>query len=80
MCRFHIDKEKFKQKFKESFDAYFDFEGQHIGRCVKDGLLSVHGDTIEVTDLGKIFIRNVCMGFDWYLRQPKAHRRFSRTV
>ena len=39
-----------------------------------------NSSTITVTDLGKIFIRNVCMGFDYYLRQKNGHQRFSRTI
>lgn len=80
MCRFHVDKEEFKKKFSESFDDYFLFETPHIAKCIAEGLLISHGDTLETTELGKIFIRNVCMGFDWYLRQAGGHRKFSRTV
>lgn len=80
MCRFQIDKNAFQKKFKNNFDEYFSYEAPHIGQCVKEGLLTTQGEFINVTELGRIFIRNVCMGFDWYLRQPKSHRRFSRTV
>ncbi len=80
MCQFHVDKNKFKEKFGVSFDQYFDFEKPHIQKCVDGDLLNAENNRLNVTDLGKIFIRNICMGFDWYLRQEKAHRRFSRTV
>ena len=80
MCRFRIDKNEFKKKFETSFDGYFTEEQAHIGRCVKDGLMKVDGETVEATELGKIFIRNICMGFDRYLRKQDAPGRFSRTV
>ncbi len=80
MCRFHVDKEEFKNKFDNSFDDYFLVETPHINKCIAEGLLVSHGDSLEATDLGKIFIRNVCMGFDWYLRQAGGHRKCSRTV
>ena len=80
MCRFEIDREEFRKKFAVDFDGYFAKEREHLDRCVSDGLLLSSNGRIKATDLGKIFIRNVCMGFDWYLRQKNAHRLFSRTV
>ena len=39
---------------------------------------SRHG--VEVTDLGRFFIRNVCMVFDRYLERNPGDRVYSRTV
>jgi oxygen-independent coproporphyrinogen-3 oxidase len=80
MCQFRLDKMKFIQYFQKDFDQYFSSEQPHIGRCVEDGLLKYNGHVLEVTELGRVFIRNVCMVFDWYLRQKEGHQRFSRTV
>jgi oxygen-independent coproporphyrinogen-3 oxidase len=45
----------------------------------KDGLVTLSGNLIQVTDLGKLFVRNICMGLD-----PKLdHRKeslFSQTI
>ncbi|OGX06142.1 MAG: hypothetical protein A2Z88_04440 [Omnitrophica WOR_2 bacterium GWA2_47_8] len=75
-----IDKGVFKDTFQKDFDDYFCDEAVHIALCIKEGLLLEEKDCLRVSDLGKIFIRNICMGFDWYLKQPKTHRRFSQTV
>lgn len=80
MCHFAADKGKFKKAFGEDFDAYFQEERPYILKCAQDGLLSDDARSLRATDLGKLFIRNVCMGFDRYLRQPREQRRFSRTV
>ncbi len=80
MCRFAVDKREFKNKFLVSFDEYFSVEQDHIKQCQQDGLLQDSQQRLDVLELGKIFIRNVCMGFDWYLRQSQGHKRFSRTV
>ncbi len=80
MCLFKVDKKEFAHRFNEEFDAYFKKEQVHISRCLTDGLITLSADRIVVTDLGKIFIRNVCMGFDWYFRQKHLKRRFSQTV
>jgi oxygen-independent coproporphyrinogen-3 oxidase len=80
ICQFQVDRQKFQDMFQVGFNDYFIQERDHIRRCVEDGLISLQGGRISVTELGRIFIRNVCMGFDLYLRQEGAHRRFSRTV
>jgi len=80
MCRFELDKRGFEQKFRQKFDVYFSAEQTHIQQCVNDGLLIVDGEKLLVSELGRIFVRNICMGFDWYLRQEKGHKKFSKTV
>ncbi len=80
MCQFEVDKAEFLTKFGVQFDAYFIQEAEHLEDCIEDKLIIQDQGAIKVTDLGKIFIRNVCMGFDWYLRQKDSHKRFSRTV
>ncbi len=80
MCKFTIDKEELQKRFAVSFDDYFSFEKGHLQKCTDNDLITCTNNLIKVTELGKIFIRNVCMGFDWYLRQQKEQRRFSRTV
>jgi oxygen-independent coproporphyrinogen-3 oxidase len=46
----------------------------------RDGLCVVDGGRIDVTPLGRVFVRNVAMIFDAYLEPPEARRAFSRTV
>ncbi len=52
------------------------------GSPAADGLVTVSGSAIEVTPLGRLFVRNVCMVFDQYLRSRTAGAQpvFSRTV
>ncbi len=80
ICQFSLDKKAFARHFSKDFDGYFQEEQKHLVKCVEDGLLFFDQDRIVVSDLGKIFVRNICMGFDWYLRQEKSHKRFSKTV
>ena len=78
--QFELDKEDFPSKFNVVFDEYFVKEQDHIQRCVKDELITLKDSKIFVTELGKLFIRNICMGFDFYLQQQKSSTKFSRTV
>jgi len=80
MCQFALNKTQFAQRFGVSFDEYFQKESEHIEQCVKNDLIVLEKDQIIVTHFGKIFIRNVCMGFDWYLQQQDTHKRFSQTI
>ena len=80
MCQFKVDKIQFETLFSQNFDHYFEFEHLHIHTCEKEGLVTCLGSVIEATELGRLFIRNICMGFDWYFRQENRHKRFSKTV
>ncbi len=80
MCQFGLDKNIFAEQFRRDFDEYFSEEKEHLQYCEREGLLSRVGNRWEVSALGRIFIRNICMGFDWHLRQQNAHRRFSKTI
>lgn len=80
MCHFRLDKSSFHERFGCEFDAYFAAEQEHLAKCEEEGLLESNNHVIKVTELGKLFIRNICMGFDHYLQQRKVAARFSRTV
>lgn len=80
MCKFKIDKKEFKEKFNEDFDSYFEYEKEHLQNCEKEDLLALKKSEIIISPIGRLFIRNVCMGFDWYFRQQGAHKKFSKTV
>ena len=44
----------------------------------KDGLLTLRGSEVELTRLGRIFVRNIATVFDAYLARDQ--QRFSRAV
>jgi len=79
MCQFELDKGRFKDLFMCVFDDYFADQYEHIQKCQEDGLLEVRGNLLKVTELGKIFIRNIAMGFDAYLKMNKE-QKFSQTI
>jgi len=80
MCQFQLDREEFQKRFHICFDEYFRAEQSHLEDCLDNGLITMAGERIKVTELGKIFIRNVCMGFDSYLEEKTAFRQFSQTI
>lgn len=45
-----------------------------------DGLVTVDADRVVVTELGRFFLRNLCLPFDAYLPTRASERVFSRTL
>ena len=80
MCQFKLNKEQFRRRFDTDFDEYFHRELEHLQKCQQQDLLEMFNHVIKVTELGKLFIRNICMGFDRYLQEQAVPARFSRTV
>jgi len=80
MCRFAIDREAWTRRLGKAFEEVFDVERAHISHCLEDGLLAEEGNLLRVTELGKLFVRNIAMGFDAHLRKEGAHKRFSKVI
>ncbi len=80
MCQFELNYMELENRFGVIFGEYFKEEQGHLQNCQQDALIELTNRGIKVTELGKIFIRNVCMGFDIYLRNRTSNARFSRTV
>lgn len=85
MCNGHLNVNEVEQRFGVRFADYFAHELRELtgpDSLVADGLVRVGASTIEVTPVGRMFVRNVCMTFDRYLRARAAGPTpvFSRTV
>ncbi|MBI3118555.1 MAG: oxygen-independent coproporphyrinogen III oxidase [Candidatus Hydrogenedentes bacterium] len=80
MCNFYLEFRELKRRFGVSYDDYFQAEEQDLGPFYRDHFLERTPEALRVLPLGQVFVRNVCMVFDAYLRKPESHRQFSRTV
>ncbi|HEY6193879.1 MAG TPA: oxygen-independent coproporphyrinogen III oxidase [Candidatus Eisenbacteria bacterium] len=85
MCNAHLDIHDVERRFGLSFREAFATElAELTGRdsYVADGLVTVSDHAIELTTLGRLFVRNVCMVFDRHLRHRSSQSTpvFSRTV
>ncbi|MDR0843105.1 MAG: oxygen-independent coproporphyrinogen III oxidase [Acidobacteriota bacterium] len=83
LCHCVLDKKEFAAEFHIDFDSYFADELSRLQPLCDDGLVELDDASIRVTLLGRIFIRNVGMVFDKYLRKPKednAKPVFSKTL
>ena len=85
MCNAHLDIADVERRFDIHFAERFAAELDALtgpGSPQADGLVRVSPTSIDVTDTGRVFVRNVCMLFDRYLdaRTGGARPVFSRTV
>jgi oxygen-independent coproporphyrinogen-3 oxidase len=84
MCHFHLDVREVERRFGIVFaDTFAPELAELTGSAspAEHGLVTVTPEALEVTPLGRLFVRNVCMVFDRHLRARAAERPvFSRTV
>ena len=82
MCNNRILKRDVEQKFGITFDSYFADVPEKLNEFALDGLVSLQPDRIEVSEAGRLVIRNIAMAFDAYLKTEAALEKpiYSRTV
>ncbi|MGB9333885.1 MAG: oxygen-independent coproporphyrinogen III oxidase [Candidatus Acidiferrales bacterium] len=82
LCHTVIDKSEIEREFGISFDEYFAPELRQLEEFRIDGLVETSANEIRVSPLGRVFIRNLGMIFDRYLREQQMDARplFSKTL
>jgi len=82
LCHTVIPKAEVEREFGIDFGEYFAAELEHLREASVEGLVNLTAGEISVTPLGRIFIRNVAMTFDRYLRDQQMDKRplFSKTL
>lgn len=82
LCHTVIRKDEIAKEYSLSFDDYFAEELARLEEFRSDALVHLSANEICVTMLGRIFIRNVAMVFDPYLKQENLDNRplFSKTL
>jgi len=82
MCNFYLDVRAIERAHGIDFAAYFAESLRELDQGpVSNGFVSRTSSAIEVTEKGRLFVRNVCMAFDGYLKRHEGEKQvFSRTV
>ncbi len=82
MCNNRVIKTDFEEKYSIRFDEYFSEALQQLDEFVDDNLLQVTSEKIQVSDAGRLIVRNIAMAFDSYLKADQAKKQpiYSRTV
>ncbi len=79
MCDLSLDYAAMSQRLGMNFASHFERELESLSGFEADGLVRRSPTGMEVTDTGRLFIRNIAMCFDNTLA-PVGERKHSRTI
>jgi len=81
MCDLELDKAAFGKQWNIDFDSHFADALAELQEMQADGLVVLEPEAVRVTAAGRVFLRNIAMAFDGYLRQQAVEQpRYSRTL
>lgn len=80
MCQFRLEALEFETLFKQSYDQKFATELEQLDSFFDEGILEGSIRSMKVTDLGRLFVRNVAMVFDAYWGKTSQKATYSKTV
>lgn len=81
MCGLRLDVSAIEHRFGIDFWTYFSDSLRELRNLESDGLVEVTPSSVEVTETGRFFLRNVAMAFDAYLTADiSTGPRYSATV
>nr|WP_278426853.1 oxygen-independent coproporphyrinogen III oxidase [Pantoea dispersa] len=80
ICNFALDFADIEARWPVVFERYFAEDLALLAPLVADGLLEIGERRLQVTGIGRLLIRNICMCFDRYLRQKARMQQFSRVI
>lgn len=79
ICNFSVNIRDLERKYGFRFHDFFKHEMRQLNTMQDDGIVALRDDSITITPLGRLLVRNVCMVFDAYLGQNQT-TSFSRTI
>ena len=81
MCNFFLDFSELQRRYGVEFGQYFADEQESLAEFRDEGFVDWDETGLKVLPLGQVFVRNIAMIFDAYLKGRGAQSaRFSRTV
>lgn len=81
MCDLELDFAEFGNEWGIVFADYFAEALTELRPLAEDGLVQIEAGKVSVTPSGRLFLRNIGMCFDRYLKQTTSEKpRYSRTA
>lgn len=80
ICTLSLDYAWVRERFGVDPRTHFAGALAELEPLAADGLVDLSDAQLRVTDLGRFFLRNICMPFDEYLKRPSDRPVYSRTV
>lgn len=80
ICHFSLEFAATEAQWGICFHDYFAEDLALLKPLIADGLVEQTTTGLEVTGIGRLLVRNICMCFDRYLRQKVRQQQFSRVI
>ncbi len=80
MCDLSLDYAAMSRYLETDFATHFAAELASLDDLEADGLVERSATGLTVTELGRLFIRNIAMRFDAYRKVQETEARFSKTI
>ena len=80
MCDFELDFTSIENKFFINFKDYFSKELNSFDEMEGDNLVAINENKIEITEMGRLLIRNIAMKFDAFIDSNKEISKYSKTI
>lgn len=80
MCKMSLSFSEMEENWGMVFEDYFSESLDRLSGLVIDNLVEITLNEINITEQGRLFLRNIAMCFDQYLHESKVDRTFSKTV
>ncbi|MBW4613735.1 MAG: oxygen-independent coproporphyrinogen III oxidase [Desmonostoc vinosum HA7617-LM4] len=78
MSHFQLSKQDIEDRYHIKFNKYFAEELEALKPLESDGLVSLSTNYIEITDIGRLLVRNIAVIFDTHTRTKQT--KFSRAI
>ncbi|CAN1209064.1 Oxygen-independent coproporphyrinogen III oxidase [Tumidithrix helvetica PCC 7403] len=79
MSHFQLCKSEIEEKYGIVFDTYFRAELEDLKPLQADGLVALSSDWIDITEIGRLLVRNIAVIFDDYAI-GRGEKKLSRTI
>ena len=80
MCKAEVRVDRISDKYQIQFKNKFADELERLNHFQKDGFLNFTESGFNITPLGRLFVRNIAMVFDQYLKERSHKNAYSRTI
>ena len=80
MCHFVLYFHEIEKEFGIDFKEYFAWGLENLKEMSDNGLVTVDDEKIEVSEMGRLLIRNIAMNFDGVIERKVDEMKYSRTV
>lgn len=80
MCKAEVKIDRISNKYQIPFEEKFASELNELNRFHEDGFLYFSDSGFHITPLGRLFVRNIAMVFDQYLKEKSHKTAYSKTI